>query len=59
MIIRDGGTTNAPPGIPMSMSPEYPLDGGEHLSGSFSHEISFPFWIGAVGEGGVVMVSKC
>ena len=32
MIIRDGGTTNAPPGIPMSMSPEYPLDGGEHLS---------------------------
>ena len=51
MIIRDGGTTNTPPGVPMSMSPEYPLDGGEHLSVSFSRDISFPFWTGAVGEG--------
>ena len=29
MIIRDDRTTNSPPGIAMSMSPEYPLDGGK------------------------------
>ena len=31
MIIRDDRTTNSPPGIAMSMSPEYPLDGGKIL----------------------------
>ena len=29
MIIRDDRTTNSPPGIAMSLSPEYPLDGGK------------------------------
>ena len=39
MIIRDGGTTNVPPGVPMSMSPEYPLDGGElHFLVTFSFQ---------------------
>ena len=44
MIIRDDRTTNSPPGIAMSMSPEYPLDGGkiQHHHQLWRHD-QYPF----------------